>query len=68
MQPPRLFGLLASKHSSLVRSLSVQPRRNIHRSQLLEKQLGRIRDVDLGDLVLVVACLAFERVLLQFAR
>jgi hypothetical protein len=34
----------------------------------LEKQLGRIRNVHLRDLVLVVASLALERILLEFAR
>jgi hypothetical protein len=51
--------------SLLIRPLGIQPSRNIHTLQFLEEQLGRIRDMDLRDLILVVAILAFEGVLLQ---
>lgn len=47
------------------RSLSVHPSRNVHRSQLLEEQLGCIRNVHLRDPRLVLARPAFKRILLE---
>ena len=60
---------LPSRSSSLsdgnTRPLSVHPGRNIHRSQLLEEQLGCIRNVHLRDPRLVLARPTFERILLE---
>ena len=50
------------------RALRVQPGGNVHRGQLLEEQLGRVRDVDLRDLGLVLARPALEGILLQVAK
>jgi len=54
--------------SFLETSLSVQPGGNVHAPQLLEQQFRRIRQINLTDLVLVVAVLALERVLLEFGN
>lgn len=40
---------------------------NVHRRQLLEEQLGRVRDVHLRDLGLVSAWSALERLCVEFA-
>jgi hypothetical protein len=61
-----LNSVRAKQHSSFIGSLGVQSRRNVHRCQLLKEQLGRVGNVYLRDLVLVVACFAFKRVLLEF--
>ena len=50
------------------RALRIQPGCDVHRRQLLEKELGCVGDVDLRDLGLVLAWPALERVLLQVAR
>ena len=47
------------------RPLRVHPCCNIHRGQLLEEQLGRIRYVDLGNLGLVLARPTLEGVLFE---
>lgn len=41
--------------------------RYVHRRQLLEEQLGRIRNMNLRDPMLVIAQPALEKTLLQFA-
>lgn len=48
------------------RAIGEHARRDIHRGQLLEQKLGRIRDVDLRDPVFVVAQPALEEALLKF--
>ena len=47
------------------RSSRKHPSRNVHRHKFLEKELGRVRDMDLRDLGFVLARSAFERILLQ---
>ena len=54
--------------SHLTRLSSIQSRRDVHRVQFLEEQFCRVRDMDLRDLVLVVAVLALEGVLLKFTN
>lgn len=46
-------------------SLRVHPGRDVHRSQLLEEQLGRIGNMHLRDPRLVLARSALERILFQ---
>ena len=47
------------------RSLCVHPCCNVHGCEFLEKELGRVWDVHLGDLGLVLAGATLERVLLE---
>ena len=47
------------------RSLRVHPGSDVHGGQLLEEQLGRVRDVHLRNLGFVLARPAFERGLLE---
>ena len=49
------------------RPVGKHARRNVHRGQLLEQQLGRVWNVDLRDSVLIVAQSTFEEALLQFS-
>lgn len=62
-QPPR--PPTSSLSDGDPRSLSVHPSRNVHRCQLLEEQLGCIRNVHLRDPRLVLARPAFKRILLE---
>lgn len=55
---------LAKRHP---RAFGVHPCSNVHGSKLLEEQLGRVRDVNLRDLVLVLAGPAFVVALFEFA-
>lgn len=48
--------------------VSEHPGCNVHRLELLEQELGRIRDVDLRNLGLVLAWPALERLLGKVAR
>lgn len=52
--------ILPDRHA---RSVSEHARSNVHGCQLLEEQLGSIRDVHLSDLCLVLARPALERLL-----
>ena len=47
------------------RALRVEPSGNVHRSQFLEEQFGRVGDMDLGDFRFVAARSALERVFLE---
>jgi hypothetical protein len=54
---------LAASADRHARPVGEHARRNVHRLQLLEQQLGRVRDVDLRNLGLVLAGAALERLL-----
>lgn len=55
---------LAKRHP---RPLSVHACRDVHGRKLLEQKFGRIRNVDLRDLVLILAGSTFVIALLEFA-
>lgn len=61
----RIIVPLVLRWLPICRSIRVESWRNVHRRQFLEQQLGRVRDVYLRDLRLVIAQPAIECLLLE---
>lgn len=67
---PSLSGHLPSPRllpNAVPTTLGVHPRRDVHTRQLLEEQLGRVRNVNLRNLGLVLTRTALELVALEVA-